>query len=244
MIKRILWIIPVILVLLVAAFIIWGNSPAKPEAAAFESLQSNAQVNVVQSSAWISFIPVDGHTTPALIFYPGGRVDYRAYAPLLNAIAEKGTPIYLVKMPLNLAVFGINKADQVIQANPQYSQWAIGGHSLGGAMAANYARNNPDEIDAMILWASYPAESDDFSTTNLSVLSISGTLDGLSTPEKIQASAILLPTSTVWEKIEGGNHAQFGSYGAQPGDNPPGISEADQQKRIIEATSMFLSNLP
>jgi pimeloyl-ACP methyl ester carboxylesterase len=139
-------------------------------------------------------------------------------------------------MPLNLAVFGSSKAGAVIEAYPEIDRWVIGGHSLGGSMAALYAYNHPDQIDGLVLWASYPASSDDLTNSGLKVASISASLDGLATPDKIEASRSLLPADTTWLEIDGGNHAQFGWYGDQAGDNPATITREAQQAQVIKAT--------
>ena len=131
-------------------------------------------------------------------------------------------------MPLYLAVLDANAAAEVIAAYPAIEHWAIGGHSLGGSMAATFTDQSSD-IDGLVLWASYPSESNDLSDREITVSSIYGTLDGLATPEKVSAAEPLLPSDTVWVPIEGGNHAQFGWYGPQEGDNPATISREEQQ---------------
>jgi len=170
-------------------------------------------------------------------------VDYRSYAPAAHSIAAQGYLVVITRAPLNLAVLHPGAASDVIRAYPEIKHWAIGGHSLGGTMAANFADTHPGSVEALILWASYPASSDNLSQTGLKVLSISGALDGLSTPAKIEASRALLPADTVWVSIEGGDHAQFGWYGPQSGDNPATISREEQQAQIIQATVQFLVQL-
>jgi dienelactone hydrolase len=232
----------VVIVIAVGGFVIWAETPAGPMPEALEDLVSDNQVSVTTGD-WIVFTPVDIQPTTGLIFYPGGRVDYRSYTPALRQIAEKGYLVVLVRMPLNLAVFGADSAADIIEANPQIEHWVIGGHSLGGAMAANFANNNLENIDGLVFWAAYPAESDDLSTTALPVLSIFGTVDGLTTGGKIDASRALLPENTLWVPVTGGNHAQFGWYGEQNGDNPALISRSEQQDQIVAATSAFLEGL-
>lgn len=174
---------------------------------------------------------------------PGGRVDARSYAPPVRAVAERGYLVVIVPMPLNLAVFSPDRATKVIDAYPEIRSWTIGGHSLGGAMAANFVVQNPYQVQGLFFWAYYPASSDDLSRLDLEVFSISGTLDGLSTPKKIEASRPLLPASTRWVAIRGGNHAQFGWYGEQPGDNPAAISREAQQGEAIRATLDLLTQV-
>jgi dienelactone hydrolase len=167
-------------------------------------------------------------------------VDPRAYAPEANMIAARGYLVVIVPMPLNLAVFNPNAAADIIAAYPGIQTWAVGGHSLGGAMAANFVYTHPDSVQGLILWASYPASNNNLSQYRIRVTSISATLDGLSTPEKIAASKLILPADTTWVVITGGDHAGFGWYGPQSGDNPATITREDQQAQIVEATLALL----
>ena len=240
--RNILVILVLIPVAATAGFVVWGETPAEPMPEALESLQSDGQVTVT-AGEWLIFAPTDSQPTTGFIFYPGGRVDYRAYAPAARQIAAQGYLVVIVRMPLNLAVFGINAAARVIEAYPFILHWAVGGHSLGGAMAANFVKNHIADVDGLALWASYPASSDDLSASELRVVSISGTRDGLSTSVKIDASRPLLPADTTWSVIEGGNHAQFGWYGAQSGDNPAEISHLEQQTQVVTATLTLLESI-
>jgi predicted alpha/beta-hydrolase family hydrolase len=237
---RFLFWTSILLAVLVGGFILWGETPAKPMPEALTALQSDAQVTVT-TGKWLVFTPAASQPETGFIIYPGGRVDYRAYAPAAHQIAAQGYLVVIVHMPLNLAVTNAAAAADVIAAYPSIKHWAVGGHSLGGSMAANFAHSHPGVAQGLVLWASYPAGSDNLSMSGLKVLSISGTLDGLSTPEKIAASVPLLPADTIWVPIEGGDHAQFGWYGQQSGDNPATISREDQQAQIVQATVEFLT---
>ena len=231
-----------LLVVTLAGFVVWGETPAKAMPEALAALQSDAQVTVT-TGKWLVFTPTGSQPTTGFIIYPGGRVDYRAYAPAAHQIAAAGSLVVIVHMPLNLAVFDTGAAAAVMAAHPGIKHWAVGGHSLGGSMAANFAHAHPSEVQGLVLWASYPANSDNLADRALKVLSISGTLDGLSSPAKIDASRPLLPADTLWVPIQGGDHAQFGWYGPQAGDNAAAISREDQQHQIIEATLSFLKSL-
>jgi pimeloyl-ACP methyl ester carboxylesterase len=235
-------VLGVIIVAAVVGFVAWGETPARPMAEALAALQSDSQVTVTVGE-WLTFTPADSQPTTGLVFYPGGRVDYRAYAPAAHQIAAQGYLVVIVRMPLNLAVLDPGAAVKVIAAYPEIQHWAVGGHSLGGAMAANYAKNHPDTVDGLALWAAYPASSDDLSASGLHVVSIFASLDGLATGEKIDASRPLLPADTVWVSIAGGNHAQFGWYGDQAGDNPATISRQEQQDQVIQATVNLLESI-
>jgi len=243
MIKRVVSGFLVVFIIAISAFVIWGSTPARPDTLALQALESNDVVNVEKGQFWLKFSPTNQAPISGFIFYPGGRVDYRAYAPLMRAIAERGYEVALVKMPLNLAVLGANRADAVIDANPEIPVWYIGGHSLGGAMAAAYVYNNPVSVQGLVLWAAYPAESNDLSQSGFPVLSLYADRDGLATPEKIQASIPFLPKDTIWVEIKGGNHAQFGSYGPQDGDFDASISAEEQHQLIVDATLNFLSRM-
>ena len=241
--KKYWWIILLAVPLLAAAgFVIWASGASAPMPEALAALQSNGQVTV-GNGPWLIFRPVAPSSTVGLIFYPGGKVDYRAYAPAMYAIAAKGFTTVIVPMPLNLAVFAPDRAADVVAALPEVKQWAVGGHSLGGSMAAHFAYAHPTAVLGLVLWASYPASNDNLSPQNLAVVSISGTLDGLATPAKIEASRPLLPATTRWVPIAGGDHAQFGWYGPQAGDNPAVISREEQQKQVIAATLDLLNRL-
>ena len=240
--KRWWWLVPLVLILALGGFVIWASMAATPMPEALSALQSDAQVEV-ETEPWLVFRPVGGNPTVGLILYPGGRVDARAYAPTARALAQEGFLVVIVPMPLNLAVLGAGRATEVMAAYPEINTWAIGGHSLGGSMAATFSRQHPEQIEGLVLWASYPAGSDDLSGQDLAVVSIYGTRDGLATPEKVEASRPLLPADADWIAIDGGNHAQFGWYGPQSGDNPATISREEQQRQIVEATLRLLASL-
>jgi predicted esterase len=235
-------LVSLLLVLMIAGFVVWGETPARPMPEALAALRSDAQVTI-STGNWLVFAPANAVPNTGFIFYPGGRVDYRAYAPAAHQIAAQGYLVVIARMPLNLAIFDVNAAQEVQAAYPQIKRWAIGGHSLGGAMAAAFAKTHPGAVQGLALWAAYPASNADLSSSGLTVVSIFGSQDGLATSEKIDASRYLLPADTAWVKINGGNHAQFGWYGSQAGDNPASISRAGQQDQLIVATLTMLENM-
>ena len=236
------WILLVIPALFLLGFVIWAETPLGPMPQALAAMQSDSTVTF-EENQWYVYQPTDVTPDTGLIIYPGGRVDPRSYAPLARDIARRGFLTVIVPMPLNLAVFAPGSARQVIDAYPQIENWAIAGHSLGGAMGAKFAFDNPELLDGMALWASYPASNNDLSTTDLDVSSIYGTLDSVADPEKLAYSKALLPADTQWVPIEGGNHAQFGWYGPQPGDSPATISREEQQAQTVQATEDMLTRM-
>lgn len=226
---------------LAGGILYWTSSTLPPSPEALAALQSGSTVLVTQSDGLIVFQPAASPASTGFIFYPGGRVDYRAYAPLLRLIAAQGYPVFLVQMPLNLAFFDANAAERIIAQYPEVQGWVVGGHSLGGVAAATYAAKS-DRVQGLVLWASYPAD-DALAGSQLGVLSISGALDGLSTPDKIEASRSQLPPDAQFVVIPGGNHSQFGAYGAQKGDNPASISAEEQAALVADATGAFLHSI-
>ena len=163
-----------------------------------------------------------GIVSTGFIFYPGGHVNYKAYAPAAYQLAEKGILVTIVPMPLSLAVINPGAATDVITAHPEIKRWVIGGHSLGGVMAANYAYSHPGDVSGLVLWAAYPAQNNSLNNSTLPVISIYGSQDGMVT--ELKASSTLLPATTEYIVIKGGNHAQMGWYGKQAGDNEATIS--------------------
>ena len=178
----------------------------------------------------------------AIIFYPGGFVYPEAYSPLCYKISERGYRVFLVKMPLNLAVLKPNAAQKIIDEF-NLDKVVLAGHSLGGAMEAKFVYDNPNKIRGLILLAAYPGKQNNISNYNIKVLSVFSELDGLSTPEKIENYKYLLPKDTQYVMIKGGNHSNFGYYGFQKGDNPSTISKEEQQKIILQNILEFLKTL-
>ncbi len=246
-VRKILRILGITLLVLIFAgitgFVVWGLTPAGPMPEALPALESDPQVNVTEGR-WLVFTPASGDASTGLIIYPGAHVDYRSYAPAAHRLAAEGFRVIIVKMPLSLAVLNPGAAADVISNYPEIEHWALAGHSLGGAMAANFVKSQPAAAAGLVLWAAYPAEGDDLSGSALKAASISGTLDGLATPSDIAASHQLLPLQTLWVAIDGGNHAQFGWYGDQSGDNPASISREQQQDQIVQATLKLLESIP
>lgn len=192
-------------------------------------LQSTGQVKVKEIKEGYFF---DGKgTEDALIFYPGAKVEYSAYAPLMNQLASEGIDCFLVKMPGNLAIFGSNKAEK-IQEKYEYKQWYMAGHSLGGAMAANYTAKHEKQLSGLVLLAAYSTK--DISDADFPVVALYGENDKVLNRETFEKDKTNLPKDSVIHEIPGGNHALFGSYGAQDGDGKATISGKEQQKETVD----------
>ena len=241
----------VLLVALIGATAAWtvlnNRNAARPEAVAVLSADGTVSVSRIPKEDWYVFTPASTPPDTGFIIYPGGFVDPVAYALVARDIAARGYLVVLDPMPLNLAVTSAESADAIVSAFPGIQAWAIGGHSLGGAMAAEYVRNNPDVMAGLALWAAYPAANTDLSALPLKVVSLYGDADGVAAVDEVMSAAARLPADARFVSIPGGNHTQFGVYGEglQRGDNPAAIGRDEQRADVVEATvAMFQSIEP
>ena len=232
-IKRITAVVTVLCLLCAGLFYLYVNDYYHADEKVQEYMASDDRVTVLQEDGWISFEIALADT--GIIFYPGAKVEAISYAPLMRGLAEKGINAFLVQMPFNLAFFGISSADRIIHDG--LSHWYLCGHSLGGSMAASYVEGKED-IDGLILLASYAAN--DLSDTDLSVLSVYGSEDGVLNMQKYEENRVKLPEDTVEIIISGGNHAGFAYYGPQENDHPSLISADEQISDTIKEIADFI----
>ncbi len=218
-------IITGIIVIGIVSLFIWANDSYKPQALAKEALISDNTVEV-KIDKFISFTPKKIEATKGFIFYPGAKVDPESYAPLCRKIAEQGYEVVIVNMPMNLAILSYNRGEKVINEYSNIKNWVVGGHSLGGTMAAKFASENT-AVDGVVLLSSYPI-GDELKNMGKEVLSIWGSKDGIVNFENLIKSKEKLPEDTTYVEIEGANHSQFGDYGDQKGDDSPIINREEQ----------------
>ena len=190
-----------------------------------ESFPLSDVVTREDNDDFTAFIP-NGKATAGFIFYPGGKVDAEAYTPLLSALAEYGILSVVAKMPFRLAFFDVNAADEIREAYPEIENWYIGGHSLGGSMAAFHLAKNENDFEGLVLLGSYSTK--DLSKTNVAALSIYGSNDGVMNRNKYEKNRSNLPNEFSELVIDGGNHAGFGAYGKQKGDGEATVTNAEQ----------------
>ena len=227
-------------VVLVAALLYLRPLPAS--SVAIDAMAGRPGVTVTDSATRIELRPTTAARTTGLVFYPGALVDPRAYVPNLTPLAAAGYPVVILKLPYNIAFFDPNGATTTMDAEPQITRWAVGGHSLGGVVASSVAGGTDPRVQGLLLWASYPASSI-AEATALQVTSIFGSNDGLATPAKIEASKDDLPPDTQYVEIPGGTHAFFGDYGEQSGDGVASISRQDAQRQIQDASLALLERV-
>ncbi len=239
---RVLGLGLVILIVLgaVGVGIYTAPQPLLPEATA--SLASTATVTFSDANGRLEWVPNGATPSTGLMVYPGAKVPSAAYGPLAQTIAANGFLVVIAPMPLNFAVLGIGAANGVIAAHPEIHAWAIGGHSLGGAMAAQYAAGtHPASLRGLALWASSSAAN--LSASGLRVVSVYGTLDAGAAKITAAETRALLPSSTVYVVLDGGNHEQMGYYTGQPNDPPATIARDAQQRQVADATMAMLQGL-
>ena len=226
--RRILLCAAAALLLLILLALAWvfASCPAGPEAA--KCLASDESVRVERMEKGWRF---DGPGDRALIFYPGAKVEAAAYAPLMRALAAGGLDAFLVEMPLRFAILNKNAAEKII-GSYEAAEWFLAGHSLGGVAAADYAGEHPETIKGLVFLASYPAAD---VPDGIRALSIRGDRDGVMNRERYEANRVHFPAGTEEIILHGANHAQFGDYGPQSGDNEAQISAAQQQAQTVEA---------
>ena len=236
--RRLLYAIPIILLIGTMGLVGWATFSAQE---ATERALTVLNDNGVHLEDGLLVFQPNFTTGRGLIYYPGGLVDPEAYAITAQGISDAGYLVVVPKMPLNLAFTGINRADRIRAKYPEIISWVIGGHSLGGAMAAEYAKNNVDSIDGLVMYASYPANFEDFIDFPVPILTIIGSNDPGA--PKQESFYDVISDSAMLVIIEGGNHRQYADYSFQNSDGVASISVVEQQDQIIVATIQFLDSL-
>lgn len=227
---KVLIIITSVILLFSLFLFFWLNDYYKATTEVSDYLSSTDLVQVFKDeNNYLTF--KHENPTSAIIFYPGGKVDSLAYVPLLFKLAEEGFLTILIKMPFNLAVFDSNAASKVRDLYPNINNWYLSGHSLGGSMAASHLASNNDKYQGLILLGSYSTK--DLSNLDIKTLSIYGENDNVLNKDNYNKYITNL-TNLVELVIEGGNHANFGYYGNQKGDDISEITQEEQIKQTIE----------
>jgi hypothetical protein len=243
--RRVLRVVAVVAAVGWIALIAWLR-PFSAQEPAIAAMTSDSRVTVVEYPTQIVMTPTGSVSSTGVFFQPGAKVDARAYAAVLRPLAEAGHVVVIPKQPLSIAFLAVTAFSSTTPHYPGVTGWVVGGHSLGGTVAAIDANGHDHDATApvlgLLLYASYPAT--DISTTlSAQVLSISASNDGLATPAKIQASKALLPSSTTYVVIDGAVHSYFGDYGPQPGDGIPTISHDQARHQISDTSTQFLTSL-
>lgn len=235
--KKILVIVPLLLLAVLVGVGVWYVNDYYHSDEIAATYLTTTDVVEVSENDWGYFFDSEG-TEDALIFYPGAKVEYTAYAPMMMMIAEKGIDVFLVKMPCNLAILGQNKAQEIMDQY-EYENWYLSGHSLGGAMAADFTANHQDEVKGLVLMAAYPTK--EITEKEISVLSLYGSEDGVLNLDKVAQGKSLIAGSYLEICMEGANHAGFGNYGEQKGDGIASMTSGLQQQRTANEIASWMS---
>lgn len=235
----ILTTIGIILTGLVLAFFIYVNRYYHTDTLAMKFLEQDSAISLIYEKDYLILSPKENALDTGLIFYPGGKVEYTAYAPMLSKLTKAGYVCIIPKMPFNLAVFNQDAATPIMADFPEIKHWYLGGHSLGGAMAASYASKHSESLEGLILLGAYSTE--DLSTLPLKVLSIYGSEDQVLNKANYDKGKAYLPETFTELCIEGGNHAYYGDYGQQKGDGQATISSEEQQQITTDAIFEMLN---
>ncbi|MHB1452395.1 MAG: alpha/beta fold hydrolase [Saccharofermentanales bacterium] len=215
-----------LIIMAAGIFLLYVSDYSRADSGVSEAMAANSKLE--DEGEYIVLNPSE-YSGIGLVFYPGGKVEYTAYIPLLELLQQKGITCVLFKMPFNLAVFDVNAADKVLNSHIGVTDWYIGGHSLGGAMASSYAASHMDRIKGLILLGAYIYGDID----PASALTVYGSEDLV-----LDRTKITYNTNVV--VIQGGNHAQFGNYGKQKGDGTATITSDEQQDLTVAAIMDFI----
>lgn len=226
--KRVMIIIITSILVLVGGFFIYTLDYYRADDFAIETFNRGGYSVKNEKNIFIFQPDKEIESDTALIFYPGGKVEAIAYAPLLERLSQQGITCVLVKMPFNLSVFNVNAADNIYSRLPNIRNWYIGGHSLGGAMASSYVNKNSDKIKGLILLGAYPVGD-----SNIDTLAIFGSEDMVLDKTKLETTSKNI-------EIAGGNHAYFGNYGEQKGDGTATITRHEQQQETVDEIIKFV----
>jgi len=212
-------------------------------------LQSSDSVNIVNDSYKIEFTPLKSIKDSALIFYPGGFVDPKAYVPMARKITDNGYKVIIVKLPLRIAFSNSQKQElfsrskELIQNDDEINHWVMAGHSRGGALAAEFVKDESKLVDSLILIGTTHPKEFDLSDLKIDVTKVFATNDGLASEKEVKEYAKNLPPHTNWVKIEGGNHSQFGYYSFQIGDKKATIGRDTQQTILVDLIIQVLQRV-
>ncbi|WP_368497875.1 alpha/beta hydrolase [Herbiconiux sp. A18JL235] len=226
-----------VLAVLVVAFVISAKTTFAAELEPVQEVAADSAVDVRWSYDQVVLTPSAGGSTTGLMFIPGAKVDPLAYIYKLAPLAEAGVTVVIPRPLLNFAILDARPLEAFTSAAPGVDTWFVGGHSLGGVKACQYASGGG--VAGLVLFGSYCAG--DESSLDVPVLSLWGSNDGLSTPTDIEASRAQLPAGTEFVELEGATHAQFGDYGLQPGDGDTTTTDPEVRAAIAAALVPFVT---
>lgn len=241
-IRKIILIVIGVSLLLSAAvigMILLNERAAAQPLDAYEAAYRDTIISITDNGD-VEILPLkENDPKTGIIFYAGAQIEPQAYIPLLARLSEQGYCCFIPNLTSNMAALEPNAAEQVIRDHPEISRWYIAGHSMGGLTASGYADDHRNEIDGLIFIAAY--SNRDMSDANIPVLAVFGDTDGVMNKELYDERLIWNPKDFEEHIIPGANHAQFGDYGEQPGDNEAKITAEEQQRQTADIILDWLS---
>ncbi|MGY6497730.1 MAG: alpha/beta hydrolase [Microcella sp.] len=239
--------------LFVVGFVVYASLPYRADEDAYLAAWRSNAVQITGTDRGFVIEPTTtgrGSEDIGLVFIPGARVEPSAYLfRMAGIVAETGMTVVITRPTLNFAILDSRPLETFTADAPTIDTWLVGGHSLGGVRACQWAQSSANsaespaspEVVGLMLFGSYCA--DDLSGSGLAVATFVASNDGLSTPEDIAQRAKLLPDDAITFTLEGANHAQFGDYGAQAGDGEATISTDEVQRQIALSTAEFVQQI-
>lgn len=225
--------------MLALVFLVWAHIVMQGTRSAALAVWRDDRVSVRDAGDSVVMTPTGTRDGVGLVFVPGAKVDPYAYMATFRQVVADGTTVVITKPTLNLAFFDTRPLATFEAHVPEVRTWAVGGHSLGGVRACQLA--DDPHVAGLLLLGSYCA--DDLSESDLAVLSVSGSRDGLSTPAKVAAARHELPADARTTEVTGANHADFGAYGDQPGDLTATTTRAEATRAISAAIERWVRDL-
>jgi hypothetical protein len=219
-----------------SGFLVYANVTSSAEREPLTEVADDPAISIDYSRDSVVLTPASEANGRGLVFIAGAKVEPVAYAYKLSGLVDEGYTVVIVRPFLNFGLFETRPLSAFTDLAPAVTDWFVGGHSLGGVKACMYAES--PEVQGLVLFGSYCAN--DLSDSDLAVVSLSGSADGLSTPAKIDANATALPADTTFVEIDGANHAAFGDYGVQAGDGEASINDSEMRDLITESITEAL----
>jgi dienelactone hydrolase len=233
--------VAVVLVMLVVGgggVVLYFSMPYHGPTSSVQQVMNDPHVTVTTEDGVHVLAPTDANSTLGFVFYPGARVApdayYSTFAPV---VTRTNVTVFIPEMPLNVALLDTDAAGSVRSQHPGIRTWFVGGHSLGGVAACQYASS--DDVQGLVLFASYC--NGDISDESFAVLSVTGSADTVLNRENYQEANTRLPPETTSTEVEGMNHTQFASYRGQRGDSPAPLTYDEAHQRLADVLVPWLT---
>jgi hypothetical protein len=228
------------LLLVVSAGVgLYFSTPYHGESSSVQQVAADPELSVTTEGGVHVIAPATTNSTVGFVFYPGARVAPDAYYSTFAPVVKRtNVTVFIPAMPLNVALLDTDAADDVRSRHPSIETWFVGGHSLGGVAACQYAGGH--DVGGLVLFASYC--NGDVSDEPFAALSVTGSADTVLNRENYREAKPRLPLGTTHHEVTGMNHTQFASYRGQRGDSPASLSYGEAHRRLADVLVPWLLN--